>query len=93
MTLSRVPRGGPDIALDIGVAEPQAEREAAFTRADPLVPSSPRRSKQRPGQTTRRLADAIPLDQSHRLEFIGGHSTAALWLPVVIDHFTKTAMR
>ena len=45
-----------------------------------------------PIRNARRLADAIPLDQQHRLEFLGGHYTAALWLPVVIDHFTKTAV-
>ena len=46
-----------------------------------------------PIRNARRLADAIPLDKQHRLEFIGGHYTAALWLPVVIDHFTKTAVK
>ncbi len=45
-----------------------------------------------PIRNARRLADAIPLDKQHRMEFIGGHYTAALWLPAVIDHFTKTAV-
>ena len=45
-----------------------------------------------PIRNARRLADAIPLDKQHRLEFIGGHYTAVLWLPAVIDHFTKTAV-
>ncbi len=46
-----------------------------------------------PIRNARCLADAIPLDKQHRLEFIGGHYTAALWLPAVIDHFTKTAVK
>ncbi len=44
-----------------------------------------------PIRNARILADSIPLDRMHRMEFVGGHYTAALWLPVVIDHFTKTA--
>ena len=46
-----------------------------------------------PIRNARRLADAIPLDKQHRLEFVGGHYTAAIWLPAVIDHFTKTAAK
>ncbi len=46
-----------------------------------------------PIRNARCLADAIPLDKQHRLEFLGGHYTAALWLPAVIDHFTKTAAK
>jgi len=45
-----------------------------------------------PIRNARILADAIPLDRSHRMEFAGGHYTAALWLPVVIDHFSKQAV-
>lgn len=44
-----------------------------------------------PIKNARRLAEVIGLDTKHRLEFVGGHYTAALWLPAVIDHFTKTA--
>ena len=46
-----------------------------------------------PIRNARRLAEVIGLDTKHRLEFVGGHYTAALWLPVVIDHFTKTAIQ
>lgn len=46
-----------------------------------------------PIRNARKLADAIGLDKKHRLEFVGGHYTAALWLPAVIDHFTKTAAK
>lgn len=46
-----------------------------------------------PIRNVRRLADSIPLDKQHRLEFVGGHYTAALWLPAVIDHFTKMAVK
>ncbi len=45
-----------------------------------------------PIRNARILADAIKLDRKHRMEFVGGHYSAALWLPVVVDHFTKTAM-
>lgn len=45
-----------------------------------------------PIRNVRILADSIPLDRQHRMEFIGGHYTAALWLPVVIDHFANRAM-
>ncbi|RLS56370.1 MAG: hypothetical protein DWH91_06830 [Planctomycetota bacterium] len=44
-----------------------------------------------PIRNARVLADAIPLERSHRMEFVGGHYTAALWLPVVVDHFTQQA--
>lgn len=44
-----------------------------------------------PIRNARILADKIPLEKSHRMEFSGGHYTAALWLPVVIDHFSKQA--
>lgn len=44
-----------------------------------------------PIRNARKLAQVIGLDTKHRLEFVGGHYTAALWLPVVVDHFTKTA--
>ncbi len=46
-----------------------------------------------PIRNARILADAIPLKRSHRMEFIGGHYTAALWLPVVVDHFTEQARK
>lgn len=46
-----------------------------------------------PIQNARKLAETIGLDKQHRLEFVGGHYTAALWLPAVIDHFSKTAVR
>ena len=45
-----------------------------------------------PIRNARILADAIPLDRRHRMEFLGGHYTAVLWLPVVIDHFMKQAV-
>ena len=44
-----------------------------------------------PIQNARRLADAIPLEKPHRLELVGGHYTAALWLPLVIAHFSQHA--
>ena len=44
-----------------------------------------------PIRNARILADAIPLDRQHRMEFVGGHYTAALWLPVVLDQFAKVA--
>ncbi len=44
-----------------------------------------------PIRNARILADKIPLEKSHRMEFTGGHYTAALWLPVVVDHFSKQA--
>ena len=44
-----------------------------------------------PIRNARILADAIPLDRAHRMEFVGGHYTAALWLPVVMDQFAKVA--
>ena len=44
-----------------------------------------------PIRNARILADKIPLEKSHRMEFTGGHYSAALWLPVVIDHFSKQA--
>lgn len=43
-----------------------------------------------PSCNARILADKIPLEKSHRMEFTGGHYTAALWLPVVVDHFSKS---
>lgn len=46
-----------------------------------------------PIRNARKLAEAIGLDTKHRHEFVGGHYTAALWLPAVIDHFTKTAAK
>lgn len=46
-----------------------------------------------PIRNARRLADAISLDRKHRMEFVGGHYSAALWMPVVIDHFVKLAQQ
>ena len=45
-----------------------------------------------PIQNARRLADAISLDKRHRFEFLGGHYTAVLWLPTVINDFSQRAV-
>ena len=42
-------RGGPDIAWDVWVAEQQEETQDTLALVFPLVPASPRRSKQRLG--------------------------------------------
>ena len=44
-----VRQGGPEIALDVWVAEQQEDKQDQLIPAIPLVPASPRRSKQRLG--------------------------------------------